>query len=180
MARQIKIGASSSPLKRSSSTSSASASCSLGPLELGGALTLRPSSLAVKPDATDDEIKAAWEDSQGGAQIFSQAVRPLSLARCVVLLALADLRLPPPPRAAHDVADVGRPCGVRRGPVAQPGPAQDRGDDYRARSDDAGRASLSLVLLLRAPRLEAQSLMRLAGVVHRWRRSCSSRTSRCA
>lgn len=31
---------------------------------------------AVKPDATDSEIKAAWEDSQGGAQIFSQAVRP--------------------------------------------------------------------------------------------------------
>ncbi|GAA5910797.1 hypothetical protein JCM8208_000999 [Rhodotorula glutinis] len=28
----------------------------------------------VKPDATDDEIKAAWEDSQGGAQIFSQAL----------------------------------------------------------------------------------------------------------
>ncbi|KAL7343033.1 Proteophosphoglycan ppg4 [Rhodotorula toruloides] len=27
----------------------------------------------VKPDATDAEIKAAWEDSQGGAQIFSQA-----------------------------------------------------------------------------------------------------------
>ncbi|GAA6003215.1 uncharacterized protein JCM10292_002924 [Rhodotorula paludigena] len=28
----------------------------------------------VKPDATDSEIKAAWEDSQGGAQIFSQAL----------------------------------------------------------------------------------------------------------
>ncbi|BGP38539.1 hypothetical protein JCM10449v2_002474 [Rhodotorula kratochvilovae] len=28
----------------------------------------------VKPDATDAEIKAAWEDSQGGAQIFSQAL----------------------------------------------------------------------------------------------------------
>ncbi|POY76752.1 hypothetical protein BMF94_0001 [Rhodotorula taiwanensis] len=28
----------------------------------------------VKPDATDDEIRAAWDDSQGGAQIFSQAL----------------------------------------------------------------------------------------------------------
>ncbi|BGP54481.1 hypothetical protein JCM8202_001560 [Rhodotorula sphaerocarpa] len=28
----------------------------------------------VKPDATDDEISAAWNDSQGGAQIFSQAL----------------------------------------------------------------------------------------------------------
>lgn len=39
---------------------------------------------AVKPDATDDEIRAAWDDSQGGAQIFSQAVsynRPAQRAR---------------------------------------------------------------------------------------------------
>ncbi|GAA6037244.1 hypothetical protein JCM8097_008640 [Rhodosporidiobolus ruineniae] len=28
----------------------------------------------VKPDATDQEIRAAWDDSQGGAQIFSQAL----------------------------------------------------------------------------------------------------------
>lgn len=34
----------------------------------------------VKPDATQEEIRAAYEDSQGGAQIFSQAVcRFLSL-----------------------------------------------------------------------------------------------------
>ncbi|GAA6011340.1 hypothetical protein JCM10207_008306 [Rhodosporidiobolus poonsookiae] len=28
----------------------------------------------VKPDATEQEIRAAWDDSQGGAQIFSQAL----------------------------------------------------------------------------------------------------------
>ncbi|GAA5834066.1 hypothetical protein JCM11251_003609 [Rhodosporidiobolus azoricus] len=28
----------------------------------------------VKPDASEQEIRAAWEDSQGGAQIFSQAL----------------------------------------------------------------------------------------------------------
>ncbi|GAA5953443.1 hypothetical protein JCM10213_003084 [Rhodosporidiobolus nylandii] len=28
----------------------------------------------VKPDATEQEIRAAWEDNQGGAQIFSQAL----------------------------------------------------------------------------------------------------------
>lgn len=38
-------------------------------------LTLISASLcSVKPDATQEEIRAAYDDSQGGAQIFSQAV----------------------------------------------------------------------------------------------------------
>jgi len=35
---------------------------------------LPPRAVTVKPDATQEEIRAAFDDSQGGQQIFSQAL----------------------------------------------------------------------------------------------------------
>jgi hypothetical protein len=42
------------------------------------------SCISVKPDATQEEIRAAYDDSQGGAQIFSQAVRQFHLTLSAV------------------------------------------------------------------------------------------------
>lgn len=71
---------------------------------------------------------------------------------------------------ARLLADAGRPRRVRRGPIPQPGPAQDRRDDHAARADDAGCA----FMLFPVAGWGAAHLARTG----RWRPSCWSRTSR--